>query len=62
MDSFEPVEMQNTGLEDDDLEVALLTSNREAFAGFANLGSMRPLPDQEFAAPWRHRNRPVRAR
>jgi hypothetical protein len=53
MDSFEPVEMQNSDLEDDDFDVAFVTSNREAFTGFANLGAMRPLPIRELAAPWR---------
>jgi hypothetical protein len=58
MDSFEPVEVESTpreGLEDDDLNVALLTSSREAFAGFSNLAAMPPLPIRDRFAPWRQR-------
>lgn len=56
MDSFEPVEVQNTprdDFEDDDLEVALLTSSREAVAGFSSLAAMLSLPTRGRAVPWR---------
>ena len=54
----EPAEAVD-GLDDNDLEVALLTSSREAFAGFANLGALPPMPRSwqpaDHAAPWRQR-------
>jgi len=47
MDSFEPDD------EDLDFEVALLTSSREAFAGFSNLASVPPPPVRWQVPPWR---------
>ncbi len=68
MDSFEPIDVYGTSaaapapgfqldrdLEDDELEVALLTSNREAFAGFWNLTAIAAWPARGDTAPWRER-------
>ena len=46
MDFFDPT------VEDQDLELELLTSNREAFAGFTNLAAMPPPPPQWETPPW----------
>lgn len=45
MDFFEPVD------EDEDFEVALLTSSREAFTGFSNLAPL-PLMPRWQRPPW----------
>jgi hypothetical protein len=44
---FEPVD------EDDDLEVAVLTSSREAFTGFSNLAAIPPTAARWQEPPWR---------
>jgi len=46
MDFFDP-----TTEEDDDLELDLLTSNREAFTGFSNLAAVPPPPRWQ-TPPW----------
>jgi hypothetical protein len=46
MDFFETVD------EDEDFEVALLTSSREAFTGFSNLDAL-PLVPRWQTPPWR---------
>ena len=45
MDFFDPT------VEDQDLELELLTSNREAFTGFTNLAAMTPPPRWD-TPPW----------
>jgi hypothetical protein len=50
MDSFELFEPVD---EDDDLEVAVLTSSREAFTGFSNLAAIPPRPARWQTPPWR---------
>lgn len=47
MDTFEPER------EDEDFEVALLTSNREAFTGFSNLTAVPPPPQWQTPPWWR---------
>ena len=46
MDFFDPA------VEDQDLELELLTSNREAFAGFSNLAAAAPPPPRWETPPW----------
>jgi hypothetical protein len=45
MDTFDPE------TDDEDFEVALLTSNREAFTGFSNLAAVPPPPRWD-TPPW----------
>jgi hypothetical protein len=45
----------SSGLEDDELELALLTSSREAFAGFSNLAAFSAPLTRWDVPPWRVR-------
>jgi len=60
MGPFEPAEPNTNnepwptdGVDDQDLDVGLLTCGREAFAGFTNLAVMQQLPTRERPVHWR---------
>ena len=60
MDIFEAVDPNSStaqwpteGSDDRDLDVALLTSGREAFAGFTNFAALQAMSSSSQHAPWR---------
>jgi len=59
MDSFEQssrIDRRDADeLADDELELAMLTSSREAFAGFSNLTAFASPPTRWDVPPWRPR-------